>query len=435
MKSRILVVNPPSYAVRPIVEQEYIYMAPYVLASDLKAKGVECQVFDFIAEKLELNGWGDNLRIDRVEKCGNFDNEFISKHVYFVGKRERNYVDYLKAYKPNEVWISVLYTYNWQAAQFVAGITREFNPLIKIRVGGTYVTLCPEHAKANIDADEFIISKHDDMRRFQNIDLTFYRDIPRTFPIQTSVGCPFNCGWCAVNVLEGNKVIFKDPYAVVDDLEEKYYYGVSNFRFLDSHLLANYDNHFKIIMQEIIKRKLKLILCSYGGINALFLKQEMLELMAQSGFKNLSIPLESIDEDVLRDNNRSVSLPQWEKAIKMIQKVKGFTVYTYVLCGMPSQDIKTIYRAINYARSLGVSAAPLFFTPIPQTRYEDKDIKLERLHPYLFPYASQKQTVKDMEQILVNYYNRENYAPDYIDGKESNKNNTIGEEHEIKINM
>lgn len=416
MSKRILVVNPPSFVVKPIVEAELIYTAPYAIASSLKQQGVDCQVFDFVEEKPKFNGHNHN-RIDGVLRCGNFDNELISKHVYYVGKDPQHYLNFLKAYRPDEVWISVLFTYNWKAAKLVADLTKEFNDLITIRLGGVYATLCQDHARDNIGANTVTCSSPEDPNRFQKINVNLYRSLPSAFPILTSIGCTFNCGWCAVPKLEGNTMNYRDPIEVLNDIEEKYYYGIKKFRFLDSNLLANYEHHLKPILEGIVKRGIKALFSSYGGVNPLFITQDKLELMAQAHFQDIQLPVETTNEDLLKENNRAVTTKHWVDAVEKLNSIKGFSLCSYVLCGMPGQTIQEIYQTINFVKDHGVIPRPLFFTPIPGTRYEDKSIPLEQLHPHLFPYASNKMLVRDLEQILTNYNHTGSYAPDYIKGE------------------
>ena len=415
-QKKILIVNPPVFTPKPYYESDLISMAPYVLASHLKHQGRECHVFDFIEDRSRLCGH-QNDRTHRVAQCGNFKDELISKPIRYVGRHEKFYIEYLKGYNPTEVWISSLFTYNWEASKFVTDLTRNFNKDIYIKLGGVYASLCCEHAKNNIDIDEISVADCNDPIRFTKININLYKSFPTTFSILTSFGCPFNCAWCAVPSLEGHKMKFRNPIEVVDDIEEKYLLGVKQIRFMDSNLLANYDNHFKIILQELIKRKIKVILCSYGGINPLYVNQEMLELMKEAGFLNIQLPLETIDGDLIRENNRQLIPEKWAQTISCLKRIKGFSVSSYLLCGLPGQKTSDIYRSMAFIKDYGAEPRPLFFTPIPGTKYEDKTKRLEDLHPYLFPYASNDMKVKDLEQILVNSYTKGCHIPEYIEGE------------------
>jgi radical SAM superfamily enzyme YgiQ (UPF0313 family) len=210
---------------------------------------------------------------------------------------------------------------------------------------------------------------------------------------------------------------FRDPIECADDIEEKYLLGVKRIRFMDSNLLANYENHLKLILQELIKRRVKITLQSYGGINPLYTTQEILELMAEAGFCNIQLPLESVDDDFIKENDRKLVTDKWVEVVSHLKRIDGFSVSSYLLCGMPGQKLSDIYKAMAFIRDHGVKPMPLFFTPIPGTKYEDKSKNLEDLHPYLFPYASNDMKVKDLEQIIVNTYSKGHHFPEYIEGK------------------
>jgi radical SAM superfamily enzyme YgiQ (UPF0313 family) len=190
---------------------------------------------------------------------------------------------------------------------------------------------------------------------------------------------------------------------------------VRSFRFIDSHLLANYETHFKVILEELVKKPWRAELHSYGGINPLYVTQEMLELMANAGFIRIQLPIEVSDDGILKDNKRPVLVKAWEEAVKKLKRIERFQVVSYVLCGIPGQTIKDIYRTINFVEDHGVTPVPLFFTPIPGTKYEDKR-PLETLHPYLFPYASDEMPAAELERIQENYYSGGVHVSEIIKG-------------------
>ena len=414
MREKILVVNHPVLSPRPLPAMEGL-MGPYVLASYLRHKGMEVDVFDFIQEPRALDGFED-VRVTGVKECGNFEREHLSKRIYENGLPGEKYTNFLRAYKPNEVWISSLFTFYWQGAKIVYDLTKEFNPLVKIKLGGAYPTLATEHAIEHFPDSEINISRPEDPARFADIDISLYRKIPRMFPVLTSLGCPYSCRWCAVPFLEGGTMRYKDSVSVVDDIEEKTYYGVDTFRFLDSHLLAGYENHFKVILEEIIKRKIKAEFYSYGGLNPLFVTQEMLELMARVGFTRIQLPIETVNEETLKENRRPVSMKAWLECARKLKRIKRFEVVSYLLCGMPDQSIEEVYKTINFLEDNGVTPAPLFFTPIPATCYEEKK-PLEDLHPFLFPCASDVCPAEELEKICLNYHaTGEKLASDTIRG-------------------
>ena len=212
---------------------------------------------------------------------------------------------------------------------------------------------------------------------------------------------------------------YKNPVSVADDIEEKTYYGIDTFRFLDSHLLAGYENHLKVILEEIIKRNIRAEFYSYGGLNPLFVTQEMLELMARAGCTRIQLPIETVNEETLKENRRPVSMKAWLECAKKLKRISRFEVVSYLLCGIPDQSIKEIYKTINFLEDNGVTPAPLFFTPIPATSYEEKR-PLEDLHPFLFPCTSDICPSEELEKICLNYHaTGEKLASDMLRGEKS----------------
>jgi hypothetical protein len=416
MSKKILVVNPPIFTPKPWNNAECSPMGPYVLASGLKRQDIDCALFDFLTERRELDGWTD-VRVESVAKVGNYEREHLLKRIYYMGVNERHYTEYLEAYDPDAVLISCLFTFYWQGAKLVYDLTKEYDPRITVFIGGNYPKLCWGHMTDHIPGAARVVGGQM-ADKFEDIDLGFYKTIPRMFPVLTSVGCPYSCSWCAVPIIEGSAMRFKDPYKVAEDIDRKYHLGVRSFRFIDSHLLANYETHFKIILEELIKKPWRAELHSYGGLNPLYVTQSMLELMAKAGFVRIQLPIEVIDDETLKNNNRPVSTKMWEVAVKKLKRIERFQVVSYILAGLPGQTLKDIYRAINFVEDHGVTPVPLFFTPIPGTKYKDPR-PLEVLHPYLFPFASDEMPAIELERIQENYYTGGVYVSEIIKGSKT----------------
>ena len=74
--------------------------------------------------------------------------------------------------------------------------------------------------------------------------------------LQTQRGCPYNCIFCSYKYLEGNKMRYRSPEKVIEELDILVNnYGVPNVFFVDS--LFNIDhNHIEKIAQGIINNKI-----------------------------------------------------------------------------------------------------------------------------------------------------------------------------------
>lgn len=413
MREKILIISPPLLSPKPLPNMTG-HMGVYALASYLRRTGKNIEVYDFLSEKRKFDGYTDE-RIEGIQECGNFENEQLSKRIYYIGSPEDNFRNFLHAYKPTKVFISCLFTFYWQGAKMVYDIVKELNPFVQLNIGGVYTQLCERHGREHFP-DALIHSVITSQNKFENLDISLYRNIPKMFPVLTSIGCPFECKWCAVPVLEGKGMSYKNPLEVVSDIQEKIDYGVKSFRFLDSHLTGNYEKHFKIILKGLVEWCIKADFYSYGGINPIAVTQDMLELMARAGFRRIQLPIETVCENMLKKNNRPVLINQWVDAVKKLKRIKRFEIVSYLLCGIPGQTIQDIYKTINFLENNGVTPVPLFFSPIPKTLYEDNR-DLEALHPFLFPCASDEMPAEELEKILCNYSSTgQQFASDIIKG-------------------
>ena len=345
--------------------------------------------------------------------CGNWENEHISRALFRIGRPIDGYVKKLLDYKPDEVQISGLFTYWWEGVKEVVDITKKVSPKTKISIGGIYPKLAPEHTDL-LKVDHVNIKSKAFKQDFTWMDLTLFEDVPCMIDVITSLGCPNSCGYCAVHMIEGHKRLFRDPMDVVNELEYYANNGVKYVRFLDSNLLCTYEKHFKIILDEIIKRNIDLCFISYGGVEARFVTEENLNLMKQAGFEGMNIPIETVSPDLLKRWNRTLESPMWNNLSKIIKKVGG-EVKSFMLMGCQNQSEQELLITAKRIEDLGMKPVALPLTPIPGTTEFNESFRrfrenwtLEQLHPLLYPLASEKMSVKFLEEMFIKYSNHQN---------------------------
>ena len=88
------------------------------------------------------------------------------------------------------------------------------------------------------------------------IDLKKYAFHQEGVGIQTKRGCSQSCCYCTYPFLNGNKIRFRKPEHVVDEIEDLVKRGVNGFMFADA-LFTLPLNHASEICHEIIRRKIK----------------------------------------------------------------------------------------------------------------------------------------------------------------------------------
>ena len=83
----------------------------------------------------------------------------------------------------------------------------------------------------------------------------FYMEASGMINIQSKRGCAHKCIYCSYPTLEGSGYRFRDPRAVVDDMERAATdLGVDNFFFTDA-VFNDSDGHYLQLVEEILRRE------------------------------------------------------------------------------------------------------------------------------------------------------------------------------------
>lgn len=403
---RILCVKPPEYGYMEWVGKSF-NSSTYRIASYLRKQGHTVEVCDLRPELLadyrsDLKHDGSGYFCQGIHvttnvgnrACGNWEAERRSRPMFRIGFSNNVLIEHLKAFKPDVVAISCMFTYTWEGARDVVMITREHSNA-EIWLGGIYAQLCADHAMKNVRPDKINL----DCDVFTPIDLSLFKTKPFALDILTRVGCPNSCGYCAVHLLEGHKIRHRDPMEVVEEIENAYNEGIKLIRFLDSNILLGFEGHFKVILKEILRRRIKVELMIYGGVDQNFLTPENWDLMYRAGMIEMNVPIESVSEKLLKQWGRKSTTNEWLAKIREIKKL-GYPIKSYMMAGCYNQTAEDIHETIDFLLAEGVKPDILFYTPIPGTReFKEQGRPLEDLHPLLYPLANSEMTVQDLEDI------------------------------------
>ena len=334
------------------------------------------------------------------KKCGNFDNEKLCREFHRLGLPLSELAKKLEEFQPDNIFIGNTFTFLWRAVYEIVAECKRIMPKVPVKVGGLYAMLCPEHAKAS-GADEVMTPEEktasDNFIKI-NVDL-FGDNMPERIFLGTSVGCPNNCSYCAVHIVEGCTKVNTNPDEVVDEL--KYYksMGITRFIFLDANILYGYKKHFEVILDKIIHEDLNIELYSYGGVEARLLTDDIAEKMVKAGFRSVNIPIESASDIIIKEWKRKCFVAHWEEAMKIARR-HFKRLRSFLIIGAPNQTTADIKTTIDLIKSYGAEAVTLPYTPIPGTPdYEKfKHIDLEDLNPALYPCAHEKMRAEDLEK-------------------------------------
>lgn len=270
--------------------------------------------------------------------------------------------------------------------------------------------------------DNFPIYNLDDLE-YPGWEVIFKNYIPKmkflgpgpTISINASRGCPYSCFYyCVYPLQQGRKLRLKSPKRLVNEM---IYFNktlnVKNFIFRDPVFSID-RKHTLEICDQIINSGYKFNICIETHLKNI--DNEMVINLKKIGVKLIYVGIESADEDVKKDANRTseTNENQIEK-VKYLEK-KGIKVKSMYIIGMPAETEETFKNTVEYAKKIKSSYAQFsVFTPYPGTpvynEYKDKIIaeKYEEFTQWQLVFEHQNLS-KEKILDLLNYSYKEYYT-------------------------
>jgi anaerobic magnesium-protoporphyrin IX monomethyl ester cyclase len=228
-------------------------------------------------------------------------------------------------------------------------------------------------------------------------------------PILTSRGCPAKCIFCSSVNFWGNRYRSRSAENVLDEIELLVKeYKIKEIQFCDDNLILD-KKRAKEIFQGIIDRRLKIFWCTPNGIALWKLDEELLELMKTSGCYELSLAIESGDQEVLsKIIKKPLNLAKVESLTKSVQRLKIRT-HSFFIVGLPGETKEQIHRTFSFARKLKLTSAAFFIAnPLPGSRlyeicklkgYLKEGFDFETINYYESNYETPDFTSRELENI------------------------------------
>ncbi len=179
--------------------------------------------------------------------------------------------------------------------------------------------------------------------------------------IQYSRGCPFDCEFCDIVVLNGHKPRTKSKEQLINELEAVYRLGWNEGIFIvDDNFIGNKKKLKAEILPALIEwmkaKKYPFSFLTEASINVAD-DNELMDLMIEAGFDTLFIGIESPSEDCLaecgkkQNKNRDLLL-----AVKKLQN-RGFQVHGGFIVGFDSDIVSIFENMIGFIQRSGIVTA------------------------------------------------------------------------------
>ncbi len=202
--------------------------------------------------------------------------------------------------------------------------------------------------------------------------------------VQYSRGCPFNCEFCDIILLNGHMPRTKDKEQLMAELEALYDRGWRDAVFIvDDNFIGNKKKLKLEILPAIIEwrkgKKYPFVLSTEASIN-LADDDELMKLMVNAGFSTVFIGIETPNEESLAECAKSQN--QNRDLVASVKKIQnyGLEVQGGFIVGFDSDPLSIFKNQINFIQKSGIVTAMVgLLNAPPGTRLYQRLKKENRL--------------------------------------------------------
>ena len=179
--------------------------------------------------------------------------------------------------------------------------------------------------------------------------------------IQCSRGCPFDCDFCDIAILNGRKPRIKDKAQILREMDALYSQGWRSGVFIvDDNFIGNKKKLKAEILPAIIQwqkeRKYPFSLFTQVSID-LVDDEELMQLMTEAGLDRVFVGIETPNEESLAECNKFTNRNRdLVAAVKKIQSC-GMEVQGGFIVGFDSDPVSIFRSQINFIQNSGIVTA------------------------------------------------------------------------------
>lgn len=357
----ILLINPPFYRFLNL-QQDYVPLSLLAVGSQMVQEGTEVLI-----KNMEVGG---DHYAGYSERADHYDlyTEALSDDTNSVWLELKELIEKIH---PDKIGINVV-NVKYESALKIIKIATEYN--IPVIVGGNHPTLEPESYPENVEVfcGEYE-SRGNRLRDLDETPMPIYDILldkysPNGYAhILSARGCPYRCNFCASAVMWGHRVTYKSIDRII--IEMRYVYGrfkSDYFTFWDETFTAN-------------KRRLAEFCSKYDiaahwrcDTRADSITDEMVRMMKASGCGQMSLGIESGDENILESIKKGETTYHFRRAAEILAR-NEIEWKAYMIIGFPEDTEETILKSIEFVKSLKPFRITLsFFTPYKGTELYDQ---------------------------------------------------------------
>ena len=216
-----------------------------------------------------------------------------------------------------------------------------------------------EHLSLNVDfSDNLPFPRYELFDSFNYLSTNWRLGLWH-YPLLTSLGCPYQCIFCASRNRTYKTRSVENCVGELAQAKEKY--RIVSFEIIDD--CFNLDKSRVMNFCETV-RPLKLTWLCSNGLRADRFDEEEASALKSSGCKVVGFGIESVSQDVLEKIRKGETIEQIEKAVKIAKRyfseIKG-----YFIIGLPGSSYEKDLASIEWVRRMAIK--PIFSYYLPES--------------------------------------------------------------------
>jgi len=226
--------------------------------------------------------------------------------------------------------------------------------------------------------------------------------------LETSRGCPFQCTFCAKNVMYGKGYRKKPLKNVEKELDTLLDFGIETFYFIDLEFTVD-KNFVSKICDLLIQKDYGLKWACQTRADAL--NYQLMKKMKKAGCTLIHYGIESGSPRILKATKKMITHERIKKGVEMAKRVRIDTA-CFMMMGLPGETKEDMEMSIDFIKEIDPTYASFnVATPYPGTAFYDiVSDELDDLFPSIYTGLYSERFLRHMvRKAFIEFYLRPGY--------------------------